>query len=157
RGSRFAVTLQFAAASGLPPDARWRGRRLLVCDEDPLTRDHLAQLLEVTGATVDVAAAPPTVSDHDLVVVGLMHPTPDVLRSLAERVSGRPTMVLLDTHDDAEFDRVRATVDGACHPRCMSVSGFHRAVAIALGEALPAEAASGGDALAGLAMLVVDD
>lgn len=149
KGSRFGVVLQLRDSEDVSLDQRWRGRRMLVCDADPLTRDHLAQLLEAHGATVDTVGAPPGNATHDVMVFSTAHADTEWQRAVIDACAGQMPVVLAGTHEPLDMP-------GVTLPRCGTVAALYRAVDAQLGAAeaaLPELRAS----LGALRLLVVDD
>ncbi len=149
KGSRFGVVLHLGDAESAARDERWHGRRMLVCDTDALTRDHLAQLLEARGATVDAVADPPAESTHEVLVFSTAEAGADWQRAVLGACAGQTPIVLSGTHEPFEMRAV-------CLPRCSTVTAFYRAVGTQLGatEPLPEKPPA---SLDGLSLLVVDD
>ncbi|MEX0900186.1 MAG: ATP-binding protein [Gammaproteobacteria bacterium] len=148
-GSCFGVVLNLRDADGCAADARWRGRRVLVCDEDPLTRDHLAQLVEAQGACVDAVATPPRSVTQDAMVFSTARADPEWQRVVTTACAGRTPVVLANTHDPIEMRAISL-------PRCGTVPSFYRALDALLGVANgtpPTPTASLGE----LRLLVVED
>lgn len=153
-GTRFRVTLELGTADAPPATSRWNGRRATVCDRDPLTRDHVAQLLEFAGFTTD-ARAPAELADGaigDLLVLGQTDGDASVIAA-ARRFPA--AIRLLDTLDPAAVEAARAELPSICLPRCSTPAALHRAIAASLGGA--ADLAPRSRRLDGLNVLVVDD
>lgn len=158
-GSAFTVSLQLQHAPAAADEARWRGRTAVVADPEPLTQDHLAQLLEFDGFTVTqvdhagLVGAPRT----DLLVIGVPDIEATDLSQLAAHSTGFGAVVALaDTHNEAWSDRARATLGAHCQLRCSSPAALHRTLANALDGAAPPMARPE-QSLASVFALVVDD
>ncbi len=149
RGSRFGVVLHLREADHASPTQRWRGRRVLICDADPLTRDHLAQLIELHGATVDAIPMPPDRVTQDALVFSAAQATPEWQRAVVDACGGRTPVVLTGTHDPLDMHAV-------CLPRCGTVAALYRAVDARLG-ATDTEVPEPHPSLDELRLLVVDD
>ncbi|MFN2300901.1 MAG: ATP-binding protein [Gammaproteobacteria bacterium] len=158
-GSVFTVSLQLqhAPAPSAPP--RWNGLAAVAADSEPLTRDHIAQLLEFDGFTVTqvdhagLADAPRT----DLLVIGVPDVEATDLSQLADHSTGFGAVIALaDTHDEAWSEWARTTLGAHCQPRCSSPAALRRTLANALDGAVP-PAAHPAQSLASVSALVVDD
>lgn len=158
-GSAFTVSLQLQHAPTAPAKPRWRGRTAVVADPEPLTRDHISQLLEFDGFEVTQVdhAALGHAPRSDLLIIGV--PDVDVvdLDALAAGAAGYGTVVALaGTHEAAWSDRARALLGARCLPRCSSPAALHRTLASALDGPAPVVAPPA-HALASVRALVVDD